>query len=65
MDDMSRLRKKERQNPADNWMAKLDVRQQFQGGKLGAYIDTSAGFTYADKVRCANSLRQNVAKRDS
>jgi hypothetical protein len=33
-----------------NWDAKLDLQRSFQQGKLAAFLDTSAGLTYADKV---------------
>jgi sarcosine oxidase / L-pipecolate oxidase len=46
---MQRLKEKERIHPEDNWSTKLALHRTFQQGKLAAFFDTSAGFTYADK----------------
>ncbi|RDW84777.1 FAD dependent oxidoreductase-4 [Coleophoma cylindrospora] len=48
-EDMQRLKEKDIKQPEDKWDAKLDLHRSFQQGKLAAFLDTSAGFTYADK----------------
>lgn len=48
---MKRLSQKEAEDPKTNWTEKVKTFSRFQGGKLDGFFDTSAGFTYADKVR--------------
>lgn len=51
-DDMSRLGRKDTDGGADsghNWQRKMDAFKPFTDGKRDAFIDTSAGLTYADK----------------
>lgn len=50
-DDMKRLEEKERADPETRWRTKIDAFKPLKEGKLDGFIDTSAGFTYADKVR--------------
>lgn len=47
---MRRLSQKEAESPGTNWMEKVKTFSRFQGGKMDGFFDTSAGFTYADKV---------------
>lgn len=48
--DMLRLKEKEVSQPEETWEKKLCLHRSFQHGSLAAFLDTSAGFTYADKV---------------
>jgi sarcosine oxidase/L-pipecolate oxidase len=50
-DDMKRLEEKEKADPETRWRTKIDAFKPLEEGKLDGFIDTSAGFTYADKVR--------------
>ena len=47
---MKRLAKKEAEDPCSHWRTKVDALENFQGGRLDGFIDTSAGVTYADKA---------------
>lgn len=50
--DMKRLVETERCEPGWNWASKAKLFSHAQQGQLNGYLDTSAGFTYADKA-CA------------
>jgi sarcosine oxidase/L-pipecolate oxidase len=49
--DMKRLEEKEKADPETRWRTKIDAFRALEEGRLDGFIDTSAGFTYADKVR--------------
>ena len=49
---MSRLKEKERSDPITHWTTKVDVFQALHARNLDGFMDTSSGFTYADKA-CA------------
>lgn len=51
-EDMKRLVETERCEPGGNWASKTNIFSHVQQGRLNGYLDTSAGFTYADKA-CA------------
>lgn len=48
---MRRLRQKQEDAPEDHWDRRLDLAE----GRAG-WVDTSAGFTYADKVSDSDHL---------
>ncbi|RSH95300.1 hypothetical protein EHS25_000387 [Saitozyma podzolica] len=50
--DMKRLEEKEKADPETRWRTKIDAFRALEEGRLDGFIDTSAGFTYADKA-CA------------
>ena len=49
-EDMKRLAETERREPGGNWARKTKLFSHVQQGQLNGYLDTSAGFTYADKA---------------
>lgn len=57
---MRRLSQKEAESPETNWMEKVEMFSRFQGGKVDGFFDTSAGFTYADKVSIAMLISSEV-----
>ncbi|KAF2122990.1 FAD dependent oxidoreductase [Lophiotrema nucula] len=48
--DMTRLKEYEAEDPGQDWDSKLELQRTFQRGTLAAFLDTSAGLTYADKA---------------
>jgi sarcosine oxidase/L-pipecolate oxidase len=57
---MDRLTEKERQT-GERWCKKADTLSHVQEGRLNGFIDTSAGFTYADKAcTWARHLAENA-----
>ncbi|WWC61545.1 uncharacterized protein I303_104129 [Kwoniella dejecticola CBS 10117] len=48
--DLQRLWEKEAEDPSTHWKEKINALEKAGGGGLNGFIDTSAGFTYADKA---------------